>query len=120
MFGGESKIPKSVKKAKAHIAMALLSQETAVARLYKSLVDELKVPGRKDLAKIIDLGNVKQGGASLLLRNLATALDATPDNQALTRGAREIAEALNADAGNLRSHKYLRLGNEVMLEALDF
>ena len=40
--------------------------------------------------------------------------------EALTRGAREIAEALNADASNLRGHQYLRLGNEVMLEASDF
>ncbi len=36
------------------------------------------------------------------------------------RGAREIAAALNADASNLRGHQYLRLGNEVMLEASDF
>jgi hypothetical protein len=85
----------------------------------KHLVGELKASGRKDLAKIIDPGNVKQGGASLLLRNLGMALKAAPNDPVLTLGAREIAEALNADAGHLRGHQYLRLGNEVMLEASD-
>ena len=96
------------------------SMTAGVKAAYKRLVEELKVSGRKDLAKIIDPGNVKQGGASLLLRNLATALETAPNDQVLTRGSLEIAEALNADASNLRGHQYLRLGNEVMLEASDF
>ena len=46
----------------------------------------LKASGRKDLAKIVDPGNVKAGGASLLLRNLVLALDAAPNDQALPMG----------------------------------
>jgi hypothetical protein len=68
---------------------------------------------------ILDPASVKAGGASLLLRNLTTALDATPDNQTLTQGAREIAEAFAADAGHLHGNRLFRLGNEVMLEASD-
>ncbi len=38
---------------------------------------------------------------------------------AVARGVREITVALNADSGHLHGHGYLRLGNEVMLEASD-
>ena len=95
------------------------SMTAGVKASLKRLVEELKASGRKDLVKIVNPGNVKAGGASLLLRNLATALDAAPNNPVLARGAREIAEALNADSGHLHGHGYLRLGNEVMLEASD-
>ena len=95
------------------------SMTAGVKAAFKRLVGDLKASDRKDLAKILDPGNVKAGGASLLLRNLSTALDAAPDDAALAKGAREILEALDADAGHLRGNRLLRLGNEVMLEAAD-
>ena len=95
------------------------SMTAGVKAAFKRLVAELKESDRKDLAKILDPGNVKTGGASLLLRNLSTALDEAPDNAALAKGAREILEALDADAGHLHGNRLLRLGNEVMLEASD-
>ena len=95
------------------------SMTAGVKAAFKRLVEELKASNRKDLAKTLDPGNVKEGGASLLLRNLSLALDAAPDNEALSRGARGILDALDADAGHLRGNRLLRLGNEVMLEASD-
>ena len=95
------------------------SMTAGVKAAFKSLVEELKASGRKDFAKIVDPGNVKAGGASLLLRNLVMALDAAPNDPALAQGALKIVEALNADAGHFRGSHHLRLGNEVMLEASD-
>ena len=95
------------------------SMTAGVKAAFKRLVEELKDSDRKDLVTILAPASVKAGGASLLLRNLTTALDAAPDNQTLTQGAREIAEAFAADAGHLRGNRLFRLGNEVMLEASD-
>lgn len=95
------------------------SMTAGVKASLKSLVEELKASNRKDLAKIVDPGNVKEGGARLLLRNLAMALDAAPKDLTLARGALKIAEALNADTAHLHGSRHLRLGNEVMLEVSD-
>lgn len=85
--------------------------ETAVA--------SLKAAGRKDLAAILEEGDVKKAGTRRLLHNLNKAFMLDPEDATMQKAAAMIFKAVDEDAAGLSGDLNNRLGNEIMIEAED-
>ena len=82
-------------------------------------VANLKAAGRKDLAGILEEGNVKKSGARRLLHNLDKAVSRAPEDATLRGAVALIFKAVADDAAGLAGDLPNRLGNEIMIEAAD-
>ena len=85
--------------------------ETAVA--------SLKAAGRKDLAAILEEGDVKKAGTRRLLHNLNKAFMLDPEDATMQKAAAMIFKAVDDDAAGLSGDLNNRLGNEIMIETED-
>ena len=82
-------------------------------------VANLKAAGRKDLADMLEEGNVKKSGARRLLHNLDKAVARAPEDATLRGAVALIFKAVADDAAGLAGDLPNRLGNEIMIEAAD-
>ena len=85
----------------------------------KTSVANLKAAGRKDLAAILEEGDVKKAGTRRLLHNLNKAFMLDPENAEMQKAAAMIFKAVDDDAAGLSGNLANRLGNEIMIETED-
>ena len=85
----------------------------------KTSVANLKAAGRKDLAAILEEGDVKKAGTRRLLHNLNKAFMLDPENAEMQKAAAMIFKAVDEDAAGLSGDLNNRLGNEIMIETED-
>ena len=83
-------------------------------------VANLKAAGRKDLAAMLEEGNVKKAGTRMLLHNLDKAVTLAPEDATLRGAVAMIFKAVTNDAAGLAGDLHNRLGNEIMIETADF
>ena len=82
-------------------------------------VSDLKATGRKDLADILEEGNVRKAGVRRLLHNLSKAFNLDPADATIQKAAAAIFKAVDDDVARLHGDMSNRLGNEVMIETSD-
>ena len=85
----------------------------------KTSVANLKAAGRKDLAAILEEGDVKKAGTRRLLHNLNKAFMLDPEDATMQKAAAMIFKAVDDDAAGLSGDLANRLGNEIMIETED-
>ena len=85
----------------------------------KTSVANLKAAGRKDLAAILEEGNVTKAGTRRLLHNLNKAFMLDPEDAEMQKAAAMIFKAVDEDAAGLSGDLNNRLGNEIMIETED-
>ena len=85
----------------------------------KTSVANLKAAGRKDLAAILEEGNVTKAGTRRLLHNLNKAFMLDPEDAEMQKAAAMIFKAVDDDAAGLSGDLNNRLGNEIMIETED-
>lgn len=85
----------------------------------KTSVANLKAAGRKDLAAILEEGDVKKAGTRRLLHNLNKAFMLDPEDTTMQKAAAMIFKAVDDDAAGLSGDLNNRLGNEIMIETAD-